>query len=176
PAHPVEDPKAADYGAHDYRRLVERRDLAVFETTPFDADLRVVGQTTAEMYVSTRDLKDVDIWVKLFDVAPDGTAFNLMSPGLDVVRASYRDGGPGRRLLRPGQVYALRFENLMTGNAFRPGHRLRVVVCGAFVPHFSRNLQTAELETVSAVSRPGLIEVHHSARYPSRLVLQVVSP
>jgi putative CocE/NonD family hydrolase len=176
PARPVEDPKAADAGAHDYRQLADRKDLAVFETAPFDADLRVLGQMTAEIHVSTRDVKDVDIWVKLFDVEPDGTAFNLMSPGLDVVRASYRDGGPRRRLLRPGQVYALRFENLMTGNTFRSGHRLRVAVCGAFFPHFSRNLQTAELETASAVSRPGLIEVHHSARYPSRLVLPVVSP
>ena len=63
----------------------------------------------------------------------------------------------------------------MTGNTFRKGHRLRLVVCGSFFPHFSRNLQTGELETVSAVSRPARIHVHHSARYPSRLVLPVVS-
>ena len=176
PAHPVEDPHAADPGAHDYRQLVERKDLAAFETAPFGSDLRVVGRMSAEMYVSTADARDVDIWVKLFDVAPDGTAFNLMSPGLDVVRASYRAGGPRRRLLRPGHVYALPFENLLTGNTFLEGHRLRLVVCGAFFPHFSRNLQTGELETVSAVSRPGLVHVHHSSRYPSRLVLPVVSP
>jgi predicted acyl esterase len=107
-------------------------------------------------------------------VAPDGTAFNLMSPGLDVVRASYRDGGARRRLLRPGRAYTLKFENLMTGNTFRKGHRLRAVVCGSFFPHFSRNLQTGALETESAASRPGRIHVHHSRRYPSRLVLPVV--
>jgi len=174
PARPVEDPRAADPGAHDYRGLVERKDVAAFETTPFETDLRVVGRIGAEMYVSTADLRDVDVWVKLFDAAPDGAAFNLMSPGLDVVRASYRDGGPGRRLLRPGRVYALSFENLMTGNTFLKGHRLRLLVCGAFFPHFSRNLQTGALETESAQSRPGTIHVHHSARYPSRLVLPVV--
>jgi hypothetical protein len=176
PARPVEDPRAAEPGAHDYRQLAERKDLAAFDTAPFESDLRVVGRINAEMYVSTDDARDVDIWVKLFDVAPDGTAFNLMSPGLDVLRASYRNGGPRRELLRPGRVYALRFENLMTGNTFRKGHRLRLVVCGAFFPHFSRNLQTGALETVSAASRPARISVHHSARYPSRLVLPVVSP
>ncbi|HEY2944496.1 MAG TPA: CocE/NonD family hydrolase [Vicinamibacteria bacterium] len=176
PARPVEDPYAADSGAHDYRQLAERKDLACFDTAPFDGDLRVVGRMSAEMYVSTEDARDVDIWVKLFDVAPDGTAFNLMSPGLDVVRASYRHGGSRQELLRPGRVYALRFENLMTGNMFRKGHRLRLIVCGAFFPHFSRNLQTGALETVSAISRPGRIDVHHSPRFPSRLILPVVSP
>ncbi|PYQ07510.1 MAG: hypothetical protein DMF82_03735 [Acidobacteria bacterium] len=174
PARPVEDPYAADAGAHDYRRLMDRKDLAVFDSEPFESDLRVVGRLSAEMHVSTADSKDVDVWLKLFDVAPAGTAFNLMSPGLDVMRASYRDGGPRRQLLEPGRVYALRFENLMTGNLFRQGHRLRLVVCGAFFPHFSRNLQTGALETVSAESRPSLVRVHHSTRYPSRLVLPVV--
>ena len=175
PARPVTDPHAADSGAHDYRALAEREDAVTFETAPLPDDLRVVGPITAEVYVST-DAKDVDVWVKLFDVAPDGTAFNLMSPGLDVMRASYRDGGPLRKRLRPGRVYPIRFENLMTGNTFGKGHRVRVVICGAFFPHFSRNLQTGALETVSAASRPSRVSVHHSVRHPSRLVLPVVVP
>jgi uncharacterized protein len=174
PARPVEDVHAAAYGAHDYRELIERKDVAAFETPPLEEDLRVVGRIRAEIHVSTDDARDADIWLKLFDVAPDGTAFNLMSPGLDVLRASYRDGGRRRQLLRPGRIYALPFENLMTGNLFRKGHRLRLVVCGAFFPHFSRNLQTGALETTSAVSRPGRIYVHQSPHHPSRLVLPVV--
>jgi uncharacterized protein len=176
PTLPVEDPHAAAYGAHDYRQLVEREDLAVFETTPLEADLTVVGHIGADLHVSTEDARDVDIWLKLFDVAPDGTAFNLMSPGLDLLRASYRDGGPARRLLRPGRLYALKFENLMTGNTFRKGHRLRAVISGSFFPHISRNLQTGALETESATPRPGRIRIHHSARHPSRLVVPVISP
>lgn len=176
PAQPIEDPYAAEPGAHDYRALALRKDLAVFETVPFPGDLRVVGPMRAEIHVSTETARDVDVWVKLFDVAPDGTAFNLMSPGLDVVRASYRSGRAERELLEAGRVYPLRFENLMTGNTFRKGHRLRLVVCGSFFPHFSRNLQTGELETVSAVSAPARVFVHHSARYASHVVLPVVAP
>ncbi|HEY7509555.1 MAG TPA: CocE/NonD family hydrolase [Vicinamibacteria bacterium] len=173
PARPVEDPYATEPGAHDYRRLVEREDLAVFETDPFEADTRVLGAAEAELLVST-DAPDVDVWAKLFDVAPDGTAYNLMSPGLDVLRASQRAGGAARELLRPSEVYALRFPNLMTGNTFRKGHRLRLVVCGSFFPHFSRNLQTGARETSSAVTRPARIQVHHSSRHASRLVLPVL--
>ena len=176
PARPVTDPYAPEPGAHDYRKLAEREDVVAFETAPFEDDLRVVGPIAAEIHIATERAKDVDVWVKLYDVAPDGTAFNLMSPGLDVVRASLREGGPRPKLLRPGRVYPIRFESLMTGNTFREGHRLRLVVCGSFFPHFSRNLQTGASEISSAVSRPDRISVHHSARHPSRLVLPVVAP
>ncbi|HVR70665.1 MAG TPA: CocE/NonD family hydrolase [Vicinamibacteria bacterium] len=176
PARPVEDAHAAEPGAHDYRALAERPDVVAFETSPLERDLRVVGRITAEVHVSTEDAPDVDVWLKLFDVAPDGTAVNLMSPGLDVQRASYRAGGAARELLEKDRVYALRFENLMTGNAFRKGHRLRLLVCGAFFPHFSRNLQTGELEAESSRSRPARISVHHGRPHASRLVLPVIEP
>jgi putative CocE/NonD family hydrolase len=176
PARPTTDPHATEAGAHDYRKLSQLEDVVAYETAPFAEDLRVVGPITAEIYVSTERAKDVDIWVKLYDVAPDGTAFNLMSPGLDVMRASRREGGAEEKLLVPGRVYPIRFENLITGNAFLKGHRLRLVVSGTFFPHFSRNLQTGASEVVSAASRPDRITVHHSARHPSRLVLPVVAP
>ena len=173
PLAPVTDPFADASGAHDYRTLVDRKDLLVFETEPLAADTRVLGPIRASIHVST-DGRDTDLWLKLFDVAPDGTAWNLMSPGLDVLRASYRDGGPERKLLEPGQVYALGFENLMTGNLFAKGHTLRLVVSAAFFPHFSRNLHTGELETESSSARKAEVRVHHDRAHPSTLVLSVV--
>ena len=144
------DPFADESGAHDYRALAERKDLLVVRDRA--ARRRPPGgrRRSSARSTSRPTRRDTDLWVKLFDVAPDGTAFNLMSPGLDVLRASYRDGGPEpEAAASPGQVYALRFENLMTGNLFAKGHRLRLVVSAAFFPHFSRNLHTGELETES---------------------------
>ncbi len=43
---------------------------------------------------------DADLWVKLEDVAPDGTAWNLSSPGTDVLRVSARDPGGGAQAAR----------------------------------------------------------------------------
>ena len=101
PKNPVTDPFAAEAGAHDYRALAGRKDLLVFETEPFAAETRVLGPISGKIHVST-DGRDTDVWLKLFDVAPDGTAWNLMSPGLDVLRASYRDGGgPGENSSSP---------------------------------------------------------------------------
>jgi hypothetical protein len=173
PREPVTDPFALEAGAHDYRALAARKDVLVFETAPLDRDLRVVGPLSAQIHVST-DARDTDLWVRVLDVGPDGTAFNLMSPGLDVQRASYRDGGPERKLLDPGRVYLLRFENLLTANLFPKGHRLRLLLSAAFFPHYSRNLHTGELEMDAKATRVAEIHVHHDASRPSAITLSVV--
>jgi hypothetical protein len=172
PRRPVEDPFAAAPGAHDYAGLARRDDVVVFETEPFETDLTLLGATRAEIFLSV-DGPDADLWLKMLDVAPDGSAWNLMSPGLDVVRASYREGGPERKLLRDGVPVALRFEQLLTGNRFARGHRLRVVLAGAFQPHFSRNLQSGDSEVGSSRLRPAKLTIHFGGEHPSRLVLPV---
>ena len=73
-------------------------DVLTFDTAPLESDTEVTGPIQAHMFVSC-DCRDFDLWVRLYDVAPDGTAFNLMSPGLDVQRASYRDVTHGRQWL-----------------------------------------------------------------------------
>lgn len=173
PANPVTDHHEAQTGAHDYRTLASRPDVLTFETAPLEEDVEVIGAMTAEVFLST-DARDTDLWVKVFDVAPDGTAWSLMSPGLDVIRASYRDTTAGRQLLTPGQVYLLRLGDLYTGNQFRKGHRIRVNISTTFSPHFSRNLHTGELETTSSRMRTARVTIHHDSRYPSRLILPVM--
>ena len=173
PLDPVTDPFALAPGAHDYRDLPKRRDVVLFDTAPLANDLRVLGPITAEVHVST-DGRDTDLWLKLFDVAEDGTAWNLMSPGLDGLRASYRRGGPARELLEPGHVYPLSLDSMLTGNLFKKGHRLRLVVCSTFFPHYSRNLHTGGLETEEKAARKAEIRIHHDRAHPSSLRLSVV--
>ena len=110
----------------------------------------MVGNITADLFVRT-DAPDIDVWVRLFDVLPDGTAWNLMSPGLDVMRMSYRHGR--RTLLKPGRDEEVVLANLMTGNLFKQGHRIRAVVSSSFLPYFGRNRQTGRLR-VSAGALP----------------------
>ena len=173
PARPVVDPHGASEGAHDLRALASRPDVLVFETEPLPEDLRVIGALETEIYLSC-DAPDVDLWVKLQDVSPGGTAWNLSSPGSDVLRASEREGGERPEPLSPERVVALRLPNLRTGNLFAKGHRVRIILCGSFLPHFSRNPQTGQPETLSGTTRPASIWIHHDGRYPSRIVLPVV--
>jgi putative CocE/NonD family hydrolase len=124
------------------------------------------------MYIST-DALDTDLWVHVLDVAPDGTAFSLMSPGTNVVRASYSQGQK-RRLLSPEKIYRLRFQNLITGNRFQKGHRVRVMITTSFMPHFSRNLHTGALEMNTSEMRKARIRLHHDSKNASRIELPVL--
>jgi putative CocE/NonD family hydrolase len=173
PARPVSDPYDAAPGAHDYRSLVGRDGVLTFDSEPLAEEMTVIGPIAAEVYVSS-DAPDLDLWVRVYDVAPDGTAWNLMSPGLDVVRASYRGGTARRELLERGRVYLLRLPDMPTANTFKRGHRIRVQISGAFFPFISRNLQTGALEAESGETRAADIRVHSGGRTASRVLLPVV--
>ena len=172
PANPVTDDFFTNFGAFDLRGLAERPDVLTFDSAPFTEDKEVVGRVGADIYVSS-DAPDFDLYLKLIDVAPDGTAYNLESAGHEVLRASYRDKTVDRKLLKPGQVVKLTFDNLLTGNTFKKGHKLRVYVMGSWFPTYSRNLQTGLLETVSADMRKANINILYGPGTPSRLVLPV---
>jgi len=172
PAHPLRDPYA-EFGARDYRSLAGRNDVLLFDSAPLASDMEVTGPIRAEVYVSA-DVPDFDLWVRILDVSPDGTASNLMSPGLDVLRASYRSGSVKPDLLKPGTIYRLDLERLLTSNVFRKGHRIRIQVSGAFSPHFSRNLQTGKSEIMSSETHAGHIRIYDDAKHASRVILPVI--
>jgi uncharacterized protein len=175
PAHPVRDPFDGRFGAHDYRGLRPGPGIAVFETAPFRQSTEIIGRVTIELAAGA-SVPDFDLWAQLYDVAPDGTAWNLSTPGTAVQRASYLDGGPARKLVASGEVVRLRMDRLVTANRFLPGHRLRLVITPAFAPVFSINPQTGGLEFDSDTVRVGEIRLGHSAERRSWIVLPTVTP
>jgi hypothetical protein len=174
PDTPVTDPVDAA-GPHDYRLLATRDDLLTFESEPFNQAIRVAGALEAVIFASC-DCRDFDLWARVYDVHTDGRVMNLMTPGQDMIRASYREPDAGRQLLQPGRIYEMRLSNLTTANLFARGHRLRVQISASFAPHFSRNLQTGESETASSKSRPATIRIHHDDAHPSRIRLPLLQP
>ena len=172
PSDPVLDPYDS-YEPHDYQMLTERSDVLVFDTPPLTESVTVAGTITANMFVSC-DCRDFDLWVRLLDVHPDGRAINLMSPGGDAQRMSYRNESKGRELLEPGETYRVTMDGLITANRFAAGHRIRVQVSAAFSQYVARNLQSGESEATSAESVVATISVHHGDGYASTLELPVI--
>jgi hypothetical protein len=172
PEHPLTDPYGDASGAHDYNRLTGRSDLLSFDTAPLDSAVDVVGPVSADLYFSV-DNRDTDFYVRLLDVAPDGTAYNLMHPGLTVQRASARNGTMSPELLVPNRVYRLRLTRMLTGNRFLPGHRIRIQISASFFPWFSRNLHTGYSDVTGDVMAPARITVYHDRLHPSRITLTV---
>ncbi|HKF25250.1 MAG TPA: CocE/NonD family hydrolase, partial [Candidatus Acidoferrum sp.] len=172
PAHPLADPYSA-LGARDYQSFAGQKDVLLFDSEPLPADTEVTGPVRADIYVSA-DVPDFDLWVRLLDVSPEGTAYNLMSPGLDVLRVSRRNASARPELLKAGEIVRLTLDRLLTSNVFKAGHRIRVQISGAFFPHFSRNLQTGKSEASSAETRVARIRVYHGGDYASRILLPVI--
>ena len=63
-------------GAFDQRKMEARADILVYTSEPLKEGIEVSGPIDVTLYVSS-DAKDTDFTVKLIDVYPDGTAYNL---------------------------------------------------------------------------------------------------
>jgi putative CocE/NonD family hydrolase len=157
-------------GSYDNRAIEARTDVLVYTTEAFEDDVDITGKIEIVLYVSS-SARDTDFTVKLLDVYPDGRAMNLDET---IQRVRYRDGYDKEVMMRPGEIHELRVSPITTSNVFLAGHSLRVEVSSSNFPRFQRNLNTGgdnftETEAVTAENR-----VHHSARYPSRIVVPVV--
>src|SRR5579863_8469931 len=158
-------------GAIDQRAVEAREDVLVYSTPPLREGIEATGPITVTLYVSS-DAKDTDFTLKLVDVQPDGTAFNIDD---NIQRVRYRDGYDKPPVwMEKDKVYKVTFQPIQTSTWFAPGHQLRIEVSSSDFPRFDRNLNTGgnnfdESQPVTAHNA-----VHHSAAYPSSITLSVV--
>lgn len=137
---------------------------------PFDAATEMTGPVSAVLYVSS-SARDTDFTVKILDVLPDGTAFNLQE---GIRRARYRDGYPAPVFMEPGGIYRVEVDLQATSNVFLPGHRVRVEVSSSNFPRFDRNMNTGGVNWEESAWVVATNTVHHSSRFPSHVLLPLV--
>jgi putative CocE/NonD family hydrolase len=155
----------------DQREVEKREDVLVYSTEPLAEGMEVSGPVTFTAYISS-DRPDTDITVKLIDVYPDGTAYNLDET---IQRVRYREGydKPETRM-QPGRVYKVALQPMTTSNYFDAGHRIRIEVSSSNFPRFDRNLNTGGRNYDETTGVPAHSAVHHSKQYPSQLTITVV--
>src|SRR5271154_6405697 len=162
---------AVQGGAFDQRGMEARNDILVYTSEPFKEGTEVSGPIEATLYVSS-DAKDTDFTVKVIDVEPDGTAYNLDET---IQRVRYRDGFDKPPVfMETGKVYKVALSPMTTSNYFPAGHRVRIEVSSSNFPRFDRNLNTGgnNYDEVKAVVAHN--SIHHSTQYPSQVTLTVV--
>ena len=158
-------------GAMDQRETEQRPDVLVYTSEPLKEGMEISGPVDFTAYVSS-DRKDTDLTVKLIDVSPDGTAYNLDET---IQRLRYRDGyDKPLAWMEPGRVYKVAFQPMNTSNYFGAGHRIRIEVSSSNFPRFDRNLNTGGNNYDEASGVVAHNAVHHSRQYPSTLTLSVV--
>jgi putative CocE/NonD family hydrolase len=158
-------------GAFDNRALEARADVLVYSTGPLKEGMEVTGPIDVTLYVGS-DAKDTDFTVKVLDVLPDGTAYNIED---NIQRMRYREGYDKPPVwMQKGKVQKVIFQPMQTSNYFAVGHELRIEVTSSNFPLFDRNLNTGgnnydEVKPVVAHN-----ELHHGHHYPSSITLSVV--
>ncbi len=161
---------AVQSGSFDQRQMEEREDILVYTTDPFPNGVEVTGTIGITLYVSS-DVKDTDFTVKLIDVAPDGSAYNLDET---IQRARYREGYDKEVFMEPGQVYEIEMSPLSTSNWFAPGHRIRIEVSSSNFPRFMRNMNTGGNTWDESTGVVAHNVIHHSREHPSQIRLPIV--
>ncbi len=157
-------------GAFDQRKMETRDDILVYTTEPLKEGIELSGSIDATLYVSS-DAKDTDFTVKLIDVLPDGTAYNLDET---IQRARWRDGYDKPVWMENGKVYKVTLSPMTTSNYFAAGHRIRIEVSSSNFPRFDRNMNTGGNnydETKGVIAHNA---IHHSSQYPSSVTITVV--
>ncbi len=153
-------------GAFDQRKMEARADILVYTSEPLKEGIEVSGPIEATLYVSS-DAKDTDITVKLIDVYPDGTAYNLDET---IQRLRYREGYDKPPVwMENGKVYKVALQPMNTSNWFAAGHRIRIEVSSSNFPRFDRNLNTGGNNYDEAKGVVAHNTVHHSRSTRRRL-------
>jgi putative CocE/NonD family hydrolase len=162
---------AVQAGAFDQRKMESRADILVYTSEPLKDGTEVSGPIDVTLYVSS-DAKDTDFTVKVLDVYPDGTAYNLDET---IQRVRYREGYDKPPVwMEPGKVYKVAFQPLTTSNYFAAGHRIRAEISSSNFPRFDRNLNTGGNNYDEVKGAVAHNSVHHSKQYPSQVTVTVV--
>jgi putative CocE/NonD family hydrolase len=158
-------------GAFDQRKQEQRPDILVYSSEPLKQGMEVSGPIEVTLYVSS-DARDTDVTVKLIDVLPDGTAYNLDET---IQRLRYREGYAKPPVwMENGKVYKVTLQPMTTSNYFDAGHRIRIEVSSSNFPRFDRNLNTGGNNYDESKPVVAHNAVHHSQQYASQVTLSVV--
>jgi uncharacterized protein len=161
---------AVQGGAFDQQEMELREDILVYTSSPLEEGIEVSGFIESTLYLSS-DVKDTDLTIKLIDVYPDGTAYNLDET---IQRVRYREGYDKEVFMEEGRVYKVDLTPMSTSNFFEKGHKIRIEVSSSNFPRFDRNLNTGGNNYDETTGRVAKNNIHHSRSYPSSISLPIV--
>jgi putative CocE/NonD family hydrolase len=104
----------------------------VYESPPLSSELQILGAPVASL-LSSVDVDHANWFVKLSDVAPDGTTSLVTGGGLN---GAHRRSSAEPEALVVGTRYPLELKLHATSWIFQPGHRIRISVSNALFPAY----------------------------------------
>jgi len=142
-----------------------RSDILIFTSSELTDEVEVTGEVSATLFAAS-SAGDTDWWLKLIDVAPDGTAY-ILNQG--VARARYRQSRISPVSLTPDKIEKYDIDMWATSNVFKKGHRIRLEVTSSNFPYADRNpnafidLSTATEKDYVVAFQTVLHDVEHAS-------------
>ena len=104
----------------------------VYDTEPLGHEVEILGFVRAFLNVSA-DAPHTNWFVRLNDVAPDGTVAQVAGAGFN---GTHRKSAENPAPMKPGRGFPLEIEMHFTSWVFPKGHRIRLVVSNSQWPMF----------------------------------------
>ncbi|UYO01074.1 MAG: CocE/NonD family hydrolase [Devosia sp.] len=120
-------------GAVDNAPLEARPDVLTFTSPVLTRDLTLIGRCRVNL-AARASHPDVDFFVRLNDVGPDGTSINICDGLVRVTPETPATDG----------AWQLAIDLHAMAHSFRPGHRLRLLIASGAHPRYARNPGTGE--------------------------------
>jgi len=158
----------------------DRTDLVLFTAPPSEAEIEVVGDVRAILYISTSATKSLDVIARLCSVSRLGFSHNICE-GLTRVNIQEATNRAGYKAASMDNVLKIEVDLGPTAFLHQAGERLRLHVTSAAHPRWMRNVgetSIGKLKDVQISDLPGPSEVriHASAAKPSVLHMPLLRP
>ncbi len=172
PRHPASIPGRGFPGARDGRSFEKQDNVLEFTSSKLEQPVEWTGPVIAELQVSST-APDTDVIVRISDVYPDGRSILLVGYPL---RLRYREGFRKQVLMKPDEIYPVRFRVGWLSQVFNTGHRIRVTIASTGAPFYEPNPQTGKPSTIEFPSevRKAINTIHHNAYHSSRILAPVL--
>lgn len=163
-------PGVLSAGLHDVRRSTRRPDVLRFVTNSLAQPATIAGTMVTELYVAS-NAADTDFHVRLVDIYPDGYEALL---GEGQFRLRFREGFDRWYGSKPNEVHWLKIELGAIAATVAKGHQIGLLVSSSNFPRFEVHSNRWRDSAEPSAFKPATNTLHHSAEYPSRVVLPLL--
>jgi len=143
--------------------IEQRQDVLIYDGPVLSSPLEITGPLEAYLYVQS-SAETTDFTVKLVDVYPDGTAYNI-SDGIVRMQEQVDEDRPQR----------IKIKMRPTSNVFQTDHKLRIEISSSNFPRYERNLNLHQDLVTGRQTAIAEQKIFHSIEYPSFILLPTIS-
>lgn len=139
-------------GAVDQAPLESRDDTLTYTGPVLTREMTTIGSAEVTLHARA-SLPNVDFFVRLSDVDPNGTSTNICDGFTRVTPSTER---------QPDGTWRLTIPLHATAHCFRPGHRVRLLIASGAHPRYARNLGTEEPINTAKAMQANDVEIFHA--------------